>query len=87
MFHWDAQSEPEAYLTVPWDLALVRWSQLQQSLPEPGMGLQLPHLQGRLEGAKVVPLSPDEHQHREESSPTLTTEMIDLVLLKGRVSL
>ena len=51
MFHWDSQSEPEAYLTVPWDLALVRWSQLQQSLPEPGMGLPLPHLQGRREGA------------------------------------
>lgn len=57
-----------------WGLALVHRLQLQQSIPEPGMGLQLPPLQRRLEQVNVVPLSSAGHQHREPS-PTLTAEM------------
>lgn len=84
MFHFDSQELARSLSDCPLGLgfsALVTVTAISSRTKE--MGLQLPYRQRRLEGAKVVPLSSAEHQHREKSSPTLTAEMIDVVLLKG----
>lgn len=69
MFLFISQSWTEVYLPGPWDLALAHRSQLQQWIPEPGMGLQLPPLQRRLEQVKVVPPSAAEQQPKKSPHP------------------